>query len=322
MSAVPRPARGASLLPDDAVRRYVEVVRRDIEPDPLFRRRLRGAVVNRFVAEREGVAIAVPGQTGRQMGRLGRACLYASFAVALSVGGVMAASEAAIPGDFLYPLKRSIEEMRMEFAPAHLSDDLAAYELGERLDEIGRLVERGAYETAAALAQRVEASYGELVTTFGADALAVDQFDAQLAHLGDVLGDAPDGARDAIVSAMDDAPGLRLAQGHSEGGPGSKSRDQGSGGSGENGASNGDRANGGAGAGTGDGSSGESGASGDSGNGPSGPGTPGQADGTPRPEPTDESEASERAERTPRPDRSPKPPAPHEPTEDAEGDGS
>ena len=113
----------ASLTPDELVRRYVERVRADLEPDPLFRRRLRGIVSNQFVAAREGSAI--PASRPSRMGRLGRACLYASFALGISVGGVMAASRAAIPGDLLYPVKLQIEALRMEALPAEYRDDLA-----------------------------------------------------------------------------------------------------------------------------------------------------------------------------------------------------
>jgi hypothetical protein len=322
MSVFPRPARRDPLSPDEAVRRYVEAISRDLEPDPLFRRRLRGEVVNRFVAQREGVAVAVTSPLGRQMGALGRACLYASFALALSVGGVMAASESAIPGDLLYPLKRSIEEMRMQVAPTHLRDELAAYALGERLDELSRLCEKGELAAAVALAERVEATYEELVATAGADAVANGRFNAQLAHLDDVLDQVPVRARQAIVNAMSGAPGLQAGhqgEGHADGGPGSKS--QGS----ANDAGNEDDANGAGGNGS------------TNGNGPSG-GAPGRADSSappeptpeptpeatpaPTPEPTPEPEASEKSERVAKPVRTPKPdvtPGATAPAEGAEG---
>jgi hypothetical protein len=311
MSAVRRPARPGSLTGDDAVRRYVEAIRRGIEPDPMFRRRLRGTVVNRFVAQREGVVLVLPSPLGRRMGKLGRACLYASFALAMSVGGVMAASESAIPGDVLYPLKRSIEDMRMEVAPAHLRDDLAAYALGERVDELSRLVERGALVRAATFAATVEASYEELVATAGDDALASERLEAQLAHLDEVLDQAPELAREAIVNAMSGAPGLQpthAGQGSSAGGQGSQSRGDGNGTSKTSGGSNGNKAN--------------------DEDGPSGAGGPGQADPTPGPEPTPEptpepasdTEASERPDRTPKPARTPRPDPTPEPTQGFEGE--
>ena len=116
MSLFTNPIRPAPLASDAAVRRYVEAIRQQIEPDPLYRRRLRGQVVNRFVARKRGIDLTGPRRPSR-MGALGRACLYASFALAVTVTGVMAASDAAIPGDVLYPLKRSIEEMRFDVLP-------------------------------------------------------------------------------------------------------------------------------------------------------------------------------------------------------------
>ena len=316
MSVMSRLTRRDPLSPDDAMRRYVEAIRRDLEPDPLFRRRLRGTVMNEFVARREGVAVPTASPLGRQMGTLGRACLYASFVLALSVGGVMAASETAIPGDLLYPLKRSIEEMRMEVAPTHLRDDLAAYALAERLDELSRLLENGALGAAAALAGDVEASYEELVATAGEDAVADGRFDAQLAHLDDVLDHVPVRARQAIVNAMNGAPGLQVdhsGQGHAEGGPGSKPQGQSSGVNNGNGANNGNGSQNGNGNGT------------SNGNGPDGAGAPGQAKPSPTPEPEDQQ--SEQPEPTPRPERTPKPhgspspsPSPTPDSEDVDGD--
>ena len=116
MSLFTNPIRPAPIASDAAVRRYIEAIRRQIEPDPLYRRRLRGEVVNRFVAQKRGITLTGPRQPSR-MGTLGRACLYASFALAVSVTGVMAASDAAIPGDVLYPLKLRLEKVRLDGAP-------------------------------------------------------------------------------------------------------------------------------------------------------------------------------------------------------------
>jgi Domain of unknown function (DUF5667) len=205
VSIFTRPIRHEPMSSDEAVRRYVEAVRREIEPDPMFRRRLRGTVVNRFVAEREGTARPIVRPS--RMGRLGRACLYASLATALSVGGVMAASETAVPGEFLYPLKRSIEEMRMEVAPAHLRDDLAVHILAERIDELGTLVASGSYDRAADLAGEVRRTVDELAAA-GGGAIADERIATQMARLDEALDHAPARTRAAIERAMGGAPGL------------------------------------------------------------------------------------------------------------------
>ena len=64
--------RPPPIASDAALRRYLELVRAEIEPDPLFHRRLRGAVLNQFVAVREGApsTMRVPSRA-RAMGRLG-----------------------------------------------------------------------------------------------------------------------------------------------------------------------------------------------------------------------------------------------------------
>ena len=65
MSLFTNPIRPAPIASDAAVRRYIDAIRRQIEPDPLYRRRLRGEVVNRFVAQKQGVALtAVRGHRG------------------------------------------------------------------------------------------------------------------------------------------------------------------------------------------------------------------------------------------------------------------
>ena len=130
---------GSHVPPDEAMRRYVELVRRDIDPHPLFRRRLRGTVVNRFVAQREGSAVARRPRASR-MGRLGRACLYASVATAISVGGVMAASESALPGGFFYPLKLSVEDMRLTDRSGPSPRRPAGGHARRGVDELRRLV--------------------------------------------------------------------------------------------------------------------------------------------------------------------------------------
>ena len=93
MSLLRDSLRPPPLASDAAVRRYIELIRAELEPDPLFRRRLRGVVVNRFMAAREG--LEQPAHRPSAMGRLGRAVLYSSFALAMSAGGVMAASQQA-----------------------------------------------------------------------------------------------------------------------------------------------------------------------------------------------------------------------------------
>jgi hypothetical protein len=194
----------ASLSPDDVVRRYVARVRADLEPDPLFRRRLRGVVTNRFVAAREG--LGEPARGSSRMGRLGRACLYASFGLAMSVGGALAASRGSVPGDALYPLKLQVEAIRLETFPEAFRDDLMVYALSERMAEFGRLVEEGELARAAGLAETIAAGYHELAGM----GITVDapELRSSLAVL-DLLSDRlPAPAQAAIERAIKQTPGL------------------------------------------------------------------------------------------------------------------
>jgi len=207
MSLFTNPIRPAPIASDAAVRRYLEVIRRQIEPDPLYRRRLRGEVVNRFVAQKRGMVLTGPRRTNR-MGALGRACLYASFALAVSVTGVMAASDAAVPGDVLYPLKRGIEAMRLEVLPEQYRDELAAYALSERIGELSQLVEAGDLARASALTESIHDAYEQAVAESDDADLLARRIDRQLAWLEQVASGLPEQARATIARAMAGAPGL------------------------------------------------------------------------------------------------------------------
>ena len=208
MSATTPPIRPRVHSAEDAVRRYVEASRHDLEPDLLFQRRLRGTVMNRFVAEREGTPWPEPPRRQR-MGALGRACLYGSLVTALSVSGVMAASDAAVPGDLLYPLKLSIEQTRAHVAPAHLQDELAVHVLAERIDELGRLAESGDLARATTLALSIGRTYEQLASTSAAADVDDERLQIHLSRLEAVLERVPDEARRAIERAMSVAPGLQ-----------------------------------------------------------------------------------------------------------------
>ena len=283
MSLFTNPIRPAPIASDAAVRRYIDAIRRQIEPDPLFRRRLRGEVVNRFFAQKQGVAMAGVRRHSR-MGALGRACLYASFALGVSVTGVMAASDAAIPGDVLYGLKRGIETMRLDVLPEQYRDELATYALSERIGELSQLVEAGEVARASAFADAVHDAY-DLAVAESEDPGALAQgIERQVARLQDVMSGLSALARAEIESAMVGAPGLTLDA----------------------------WAPGGSGAGAGPASSSDPGPGSGPGPGSSQGQSPGSANGTPpevdpSPDATPEPDRTPMPNPTPKPDRTPRP---------------
>ena len=196
MSLFQRPLRSRAILSDQAVERYLEAIRAELSVDPLFRRRLRGTVVNRFVAEREGRIAARP---RRRMGGLGRAVLYSSFVLSISVTSAMAASQAAVPGEAFYPLKIQVERLRLQVLPEHFHDDLAAHALGERIHELGVLAERGDWARVASHAAAVEGEYGHFLDTLDADGSS----DRYLVVLNALLDRVPDRAQLAIEDVVD-----------------------------------------------------------------------------------------------------------------------
>lgn len=116
-----------------------------IEPDPMYRRRLRGLVLNAHVARREGLVRSRP---PRQMGAVGRSVLVASLTLAVSVSAVGAVAQEALPGDVLYPVKRELEAIRLQIASGAARDDLLAQALSARLDEYERLAAAGDWQRA------------------------------------------------------------------------------------------------------------------------------------------------------------------------------
>ena len=219
MSLFQRPLRPPAILSDQAVERYLEAVRAGLSVDPLFRRRLRGSLVNRFVAEREG---ATPARARRQMGALGRAVLYATFALSVSVSSAMAASQGAVPGDALYPLKLQIEHLRLEALPDQLHDDLAAHSLGERIHELTVLAERGDWARVTRQAAAVEGEYRHFLATTRSDGSS----DRYLVVLSALLERLPDRAQlavedvvDGVEAASDDPAPRGIGSGKGSGSP-------------------------------------------------------------------------------------------------------
>ena len=190
--------RPPAILSDEAVKRYLAAVRAEIRPDPLFRRRLRGEVMNRYVAAREGIG-ATPAR--RSMGTLGRAVLYATFTLAVTSTSVLAASQEALPGDLLYPLKRHVETLRVQVLPVHLHDDLAAMYLAERIDELARLAERGEWGRVAIQAAVVEQEYDAFLRL--AEAAPQGSNERYLTVLAGLVERLPDGARAAVDAVID-----------------------------------------------------------------------------------------------------------------------
>src|SRR5687768_8494079 len=207
--------RPPPLASDEAVRRYLIAIRAQLEPDPLFKRRLRGVVVNHFVATREGVAR--PARRASGMGRIGRACLYASVALALGVGGVMGVSRGALPGELLYSVKLQMEDLRVAILPAHLHDDLAVSRLSARINELGRLTAAGDWVHAASLAAAISDGYDELRALGVTDATAEGMLAQRLEVLKGLMDRLPPQAEAAIDRAMQHAPGLNgTAPGHAQ----------------------------------------------------------------------------------------------------------
>ncbi len=172
-----------------------------VEPDPLFRRRLRTTVLNYHVAMREG-HLERRRRPGRRMGAIGRSVLYASVILAMGVTAVGAASQESLPGDPLYAVKIRLEEIRMQIAPPSVRDDLATLAVAERTSELQGLVAAGDWTSAMAAAERLAAAEAAL---FVLEPEAAGTLAASHAHdvLQAVLTNAPAAARPALERALE-----------------------------------------------------------------------------------------------------------------------
>jgi hypothetical protein len=167
-----------------------------LEPAPLFRRRLRGQILNQHVAVREGLLSERP---SRQMGRLGRSVLVASLALAVTTGSVGAVSQSALPGDALYPVKRQLEELRLRVAPASLREAIELDLLDERLDEVERLAAADRWSDLPAAVDAALAARGGLAES---DVTADAALSTHAEVLESLLSEAPEAARGGIQRAL------------------------------------------------------------------------------------------------------------------------
>jgi hypothetical protein len=146
------------------------------------------------------------------MGSLGRAVLFASLGLAVSVSAVGAASSSALPGDPLYAVKREVEELRMEIAPPSVRPALAEMALEERLSEVEQLAAAGNWNRVALGEQEVDGAVATLRGLGGS--LTADQV-ADLRHhtqiLTLLLARAPETAQAGLERALVASAGVAAA---------------------------------------------------------------------------------------------------------------
>lgn len=189
---------------DQAYAQSLERTLRRLEPDALYRRRLRGEVLNRYVATREG--LVRPPQRPRGMGALGRGVLYASLAVAVATSAAGAAAAESLPGDPLYPVKLQFEEIRLQIAPPAMRADLMAMALDERLHEMEELARAGTWSQVAAVATAVAQAEERLAALQGTPGqAAANELSEHAAVLEALVETAPAGAQEGLNQAIEAA---------------------------------------------------------------------------------------------------------------------
>jgi len=213
--------RDMNVPPDDPMLRRLERSAAQLDPDPLYRRRLRGDVLNRYVAAREGLGVR---RSTRRSGALGRAVLYSSVALALSVTAAGAASQGALPGDVLYPMKRELEEVRLRIAPSWVRGDLLAAALIARLDEVEQLARADRWALLPAAVDAAVATEAKLQSLANASVgLELVGLQRRSAVLQSLLFTAPDAARPGLARALQAAQAAVGAGSHDASPPPTKS---------------------------------------------------------------------------------------------------
>lgn len=146
---------------DDSIVRLIRHATERIEPASLYRRRLRGEVLNLHVALREGL---VAPRRPRAMTAIGRAVLLASLTLAVSVSAAGAAAQAAIPGELFYPVKRQLEGIRLQLATGVARGDLLEMAAAERLEELERLATAGEWTLVSSATADLAAAEDALIS--------------------------------------------------------------------------------------------------------------------------------------------------------------
>jgi hypothetical protein len=204
MSRLGLAGHGAWSPLDQAYAQSVERTLQLLEPDALYRRRLRGEVLNRYVATREG--LVRPPQRPRAMGALGRGVLYASLAVAVASSAAGAAAAESLPGDPLYPVKLQLEEIHLQIAPPAMRADLIAMALDERLHEMEDLARAGNWSQVAAAADAVARAEDRLAGMQAAPGqTAANELSEHAAVLEALIETAPAAAQDGLNQAIEAA---------------------------------------------------------------------------------------------------------------------
>lgn len=201
--------------PNDPIVRSMLRHGTELEPDPRFARRLRGIVLSRHVASREGHA---PVPRRGPMTPIGRGVLVSSVLLAVSAGTVGAFSQSALPDDPLYPIKLRLESLRMALAPAEMRDDLLAMALEERASELTRAAAAGRWHAAEEAAWRVVITERDLVALNGLTPGIAARVQAHLRALDQILAHAPVSAAAIVAERLDPARSVLGGRGHGNGG--------------------------------------------------------------------------------------------------------
>ncbi|HEY58726.1 MAG TPA: hypothetical protein G4O04_09380 [Anaerolineae bacterium] len=203
----------------------------EVQPRPAFRRQARRRLLRRirppwFVTFWRDLRLYGRSSTLKTQRRFAMTwivVLVAMVTALLGGGGAVYASESALPGEALYPVKMAVEEVQLALAGPEQDVNLLAQFTQRRLEEVQALAAQGRHDeipvVMARYQEQVQAMIQEMAQMGQPDPEVVGQSQAMLAqHLQVLQGLAeqvPSEARPALEHALQvSQQGLEMMQQH------------------------------------------------------------------------------------------------------------
>ncbi|OGY23721.1 MAG: hypothetical protein A2126_01390 [Candidatus Woykebacteria bacterium GWB1_45_5] len=118
------------------------------KPDPTWRANLRATLVSKYSQE----------TSSPKFGLWWRASFATLLTIVFLTAGTVTLAENSVPGDFLYPTKRGVENLRVTFASSEDKISLHQEFTERRIDELKKLVDQERY-------QQINQAMGEIVNS-------------------------------------------------------------------------------------------------------------------------------------------------------------
>ncbi|MCL4459443.1 MAG: DUF5667 domain-containing protein [Chloroflexi bacterium] len=182
---------------------------KDVEPSPQFKRLARARLMQRICAEpvtRWSLLRYLNWESPIKIRRMSMPALIVAIILAITVmasGGTAVAAQGSLPGDPLYTVKTSLEQLQLGLAPsaeakAQVYEELAA----KRLSELAKSIQLGRSEAAGDLAEQYRRNVDKAVGLLVEDEAEGKDVTVPLARLQENLARQ----QSALARVMESAP--------------------------------------------------------------------------------------------------------------------